>query len=295
MKPTIYIDQNILSYLEDKTITFPQDEFQCVYSETHFKEIPTVHKKSYFGVLDELNAVLVKIQLNEKFEIIDEVRFIDHHPVSDLFESFQETVEQSNYESIFDPFLAQLAGGKIQETSNSPLSQMLENLHRSGSLNEESAKLSNSVNLLIQSLFSTLAESLQNIESIEKQRSQIGTDKGKLLELNDENSIENIGEIIKNKMGYDILAKVSENISEKPYYAKVVMLNSFLNHIGYNADTKLSSIRKIPNIRHDAEHMANGIFCNNVISEDRRFVMKAKAIYNYLKIKTRVIQLKIEK
>jgi hypothetical protein len=295
LKPTIYIDQNVLSYLEEKIIKFPKEEFQCVFSETHFKEIPNANRHKYFEVLDYYDAIMVKIQLNDKFEIIDEAIFKDHHPVEALFEDFKEAIKDNDYESIFDPLLARLAGANNYSDALKFYDPLLEDLKIKSVENPLIQQLINPLNDLMQIISESLGESLINIKNIEEQRSQLGTDKGKLLQIQDEDSITKIGEIIQTNTGIDQLSLVMNSIKEKSVYNQVIALNAWLNHLGYNADTKLNSIKKAPNIRHDAEHMANAIFCNFLMSEDRRFVNKAKSIYYFLKINTIVVQLKIEK
>jgi len=286
MKPTVYIDQNVLSYLVEGVITFPEDEFQCVYSETHFKEIPKDNKIPFLKTLDQFDAIMVRADVNEHNEILDTASFINHHPVEELMSDYENRIENFEYESIFDPLMARLAGANNYDEASSFHNQGLEKLLDQFSDDPMMEQLINPLKALFKTTTDSLKVSLKNIESIEKQRSQIGTDKGKLLQIDEINSISLIGEKIKEFIGTDLLAIVMSFLKDKSVYSKIIALNALLNHVGYNADTKLSSVEKIPNIRYDSQHMANGIFCNFLMSEDRRFIAKAKAVYEYLDVHT---------
>lgn len=203
MKPTIYIDQNVLSYLQEKIIKFPKEEFQCVFSTTHFKEIPKANRQTYFEILDYYDAIMVKTQINEKLEIIDDPIFKDHHPVEDLFEDFEEAIKDTDYESIFDPLLVRLAGSNNYSDALKFYEPFLEELKNKSIANPLLEQLIKPLNDLMQILSESLGDSLKNIKNIEEQRSQLGTDKGKLLQIHDEDSITKIGEIILANTGID--------------------------------------------------------------------------------------------
>jgi hypothetical protein len=59
-----------------------------------------------------------------------------------------------------------------------------------------------------------------------------------------------------------------------------------MDFVGFQAEKKCRKIDKIPNIRSDAEHIAMGAFCTAILSEDKRQIRRAKAIYEYKGINT---------
>ncbi len=127
---------------------------------------------------------------------------------------------------------------------------------------------------------------------MEETRKKMNTDKGKLSGIVGGNIIKGIGEHIKSQSGLDLLSLVNGYINGKPTYLKIVALHSFLNMVGYHADKKLSSTKKLPSTRHDGEHIAYGAFCDYLLSADRKLVQKAAAIYQYLDVGTRIMHLK---
>jgi len=73
----------------------------------------------------------------------------------------------------------------------------------------------------------------------------------------------------------------------------IIMAFSLLDSFGFWADKK-AAYKKGSRFE-DAMHAFNGTFTNLVISADKRFCMKAKAVYSLLERKPRVLHLKIDK
>jgi len=65
-----------------------------------------------------------------------------------------------------------------------------------------------------------------------------------------------------------------------------------LNFLGFKADKGLSKVADLPGILSDGAHTAIASYCDAVVSRDKRFCAKAKAIYSFKNINTEVIQLK---
>ncbi len=291
MKPTIYIDQNILGYLIENSIYIPDDILQIVFSETHFKEFPHKDYGKYCRSLDDFKARCLRINLNEKFEILNQATLLDYVSVESLYKNYLARTDNGFSEKIFDEFLARIAGAdNFQEAIKVP--DQLKKMNSEIVMDLPFSELSiTRANLVFDELRDTMSKHLNQVQSTEENRKKMNTDKGKLGNIVGGNIIKEIGEHIKSQIECDILALVDNYINGKPTYLKIVVLHSFLNMAGYHADTKLSSTRKIPNIRYDGEHIAYGAFCNYILSEDRRLVQKAGAIYQYLNMGTSIIHL----
>lgn len=291
MKPTIYIDQNVLSYLSEGLFRFPENDFQCVFSETHFKEIPKENPNPFICTLDKYFARIIRVNVNEKFEVQDNAKIYPYTPVRDLYNDFLERQKEPQYESVFDNLLARFAGAEnFGDVIQLPkeLHDLIESQISEFPFNHI---VDVPINLVLDGLSDTITNSLKEVEILEKQREQLGTDKGKLLNIEGEEILVRINEVIKSSMNIDLLTLSNLFLQGKPKYLKIAGFNALLNQIGFNADTKLSSIKKIPNIRYDGEHMGYAIFCNILLSEDRRLIKKAAAIYQYLDIGTEPVQL----
>ena len=57
-----------------------------------------------------------------------------------------------------------------------------------------------------------------------------------------------------------------------------------MDTVGFQAEKKCRKISKIHNVRSDACHIGMGAYCSAILSEDRRLVKRAKAIYEYKSI-----------
>jgi len=84
--------------------------------------------------------------------------------------------------------------------------------------------------------------------------------------------------------------------SQNKYYvlqSVIIMAFSLLDSFGFWPDRK--EIYKKASRFADSEHAFNGAFANLVISEDKRFCMKSRAVYSLLDKSPKVLNLKIDK
>jgi len=78
---------------------------------------------------------------------------------------------------------------------------------------------------------------------------------------------------------------------ESSWETKIRGLYFFLNFIGYWPDKKRRNWDKFIGSQSDVNHAIFGAYANILISEDVRFVKKVDAIYEYLGINTKVLQI----
>ncbi len=71
-----------------------------------------------------------------------------------------------------------------------------------------------------------------------------------------------------------------------PVYLGIVGCNAVMDILGFQAEKKCRKISKIHNVRSDAGHIGMGAYCSAILSEDKRLVKRAKAIYEYKNIVT---------
>jgi len=64
-------------------------------------------------------------------------------------------------------------------------------------------------------------------------------------------------------------------------YLGIIGCNAVLDILGFQAEKKCRKLSKIHNVRSDAGHIAMGAFCSAILSEDKRLIKRAKAIYEY--------------
>jgi len=76
---------------------------------------------------------------------------------------------------------------------------------------------------------------------------------------------------------------------------KVNWLYNMLNSIGYHPDKNIRSDKRFIPFINDQQHAGNAIYSNFLITRDKRLMKKAEAVYEHLKIGTKIIFIKIRK
>lgn len=139
---------------------------------------------------------------------------------------------------------------------------------------------------------------LSETRSLESVRQPLRTDKGKIGNPKTDNPIQEIWEVIKDKIkgvtsdqffGFDPTNK--QGYDQWPVYLGIIGCHTILNFVGYGTDRGMANIENLPNIMSDASHIATAVFCDAVMSEDKRFCKKASAIYRYKNHRTQVWRL----
>jgi hypothetical protein len=286
----VYIDQNILGYAKDGRLFVDTDDLRLVFSETHFKEFPPGQEQGFLDTIDALHARMVKIRLDQKFEITDSAEILPETPVRILYDRFKQTYRE-DLATAFDPMLSRLYGGEDLNAALKVPDDLRERVTRLLEANPLLATLAPKVEQVFGQLKEVLSRELPKAQQIEIQRKQMGTDKGRLSGIPPSDVLPFVNDILLKNTGVDYLVLFEKLLKGKPNFLRIAALNSWLNSVGYNPDTRLSSRGKVANSRNDAEHMGNAAFCQLLLTEDRRLAKRATAIYQYLRIKTQVVQI----
>ncbi len=292
MKEKIYLDQNIIGYIADKSLSFDKDRFQFVYSETHFKEFSALNYKYFCEALDSINGRCLKINLDKKFKIQDNGLLLDFIPAKQLYDDFISRYDPST-DHYLDGLLSYIFGSQdkskvslFPDSLDSIFDEMSDDFQFINPLHDVLKKGFTKANDIFVNL-------LPKINGVENNRKEMGTDKGKLNSIQN-NIIVRVNDILTKKTGVDSLEYLIKQFDGKSNYEKVAGLHAFLNIVGYNPDKNLKEIGNLPNSRYDGEHIGHSIFCNYFLSEDRRLVKKASAIFEYLQLNTRVLRLQMK-
>jgi hypothetical protein len=309
---TIYLDQNILIYLSEGTISLPtSDEYTWVYSDEHFAEIEKSGRLNLLDSLDKIGARRIKIILDDKFRITDKVHLEDF---KSAFESYNEYISSkkgfSNANLDFIPLLSFFSGNKdaiqiekVAENFMTGIENLMSDVFKDLNCEEQNKILMNSVSLIGQNLQSTLSEASKTLKPVRELRQSLaGSD---LSNLDDAKSliIDQIWEKICKKypeiskdqfFGKKPICQLGFE-GEFPLFLSIVQCYTALNFIGYWPDKKMSQISKIYGINSDASHVGHAAFCHVLFSEDLRFCKKASAIYQFLNINTAICPIEIDK
>ena len=298
-KPLIYIDQNIIGLQLQGIISLSKrDNVIWVYSKEHFAEIRRSNEtEKYLDVLDAIDAKLLDLVLNENWKITGEARLIESGTPHQHYKSYNEATGDVDFDdAIFDPFQVWVNGGG-DEGPLKELSDKLEQqiLSLTSGLPFDTTEMIDKVKSIKPEFDSMIDEMISHGNDIQKTRAAFGDEKGTIGSISGEKQIEKIWEIISPTMHeadiscdqffcFDPVEK--QGYEFWPMYLGIIGCNSVLDILGFQAEKKCRKLHKIHNVRSDAGHIAMGAYCSAILSEDKRLIKRAKAIYEYKNIGT---------
>ncbi|WP_426359349.1 hypothetical protein ACPUVO_03645 [Pseudocolwellia sp. HL-MZ19] len=97
------------------------------------------------------------------------------------------------------------------------------------------------------------------------------------------------GESPEQFFGFNPIEK--HGFSELPSYLGIISCCAVLDILGFQSEPKCRKIKQIPNIMSDAGHIAMGSYCDVILSNDKKLVNRAKAIFEFRDIQTKVIEI----
>jgi hypothetical protein len=298
-KPLIYIDQNIIGLQLHGIISLDKrDDVIWVYSKEHFAEIRRSDEPAkYLDVIDAIDAKLLDLVLDENWKITGEARLNESGTPQQHYDSYIEASRDVDFDNnLFDPFQVWVNGGGDEGLLND-LSEKIAHqiLALTSGLPFDTTEITNRVNSINPEFDSMIDEMISNRNDIDKNRAAFGDEKGAIGNISGDKQIEKIWEIISPTMhgadiscdqffGFDPIEK--QGYESWPTYLGIIGCNAVLDILGFQAEKKCRKLNKIHNIRSDAGHIAMGAYCSAILSEDKRFIKRAKAIYEYKNIGT---------
>lgn len=293
----VYIDQNVIGlHLEGKLRLSKLPELYWVYSKEHFAEIRRSSSvKQYLSALEEIDAKLLDLELNSDWKISGNARLIEHGKPTQHYGAYIEaTGETDSCVNLFDPFIAWVNGGSdegpFKELPDCLADQVLT---LTKDLPLDSEFVLGALNALKPKFTDMIEQMLEQGNNITKTRKAFGGGKGAVGAISGENQLQQIWNIIgpacpgiscEQFFGFDPVDK--QGYETWPTYLSIVGCCAVMDIVGFQAEKKCRKLDKIPNVRSDANHIAMGAFCSAILSEDKRLVRRAKAIYEYKGIST---------
>jgi hypothetical protein len=315
-----YLDQNVIDYLIKGNLDDVQDlinktpNSEIIYSYVTLREFERIedvsHRKLYLDYLKRFKAKYFWIDKNE----------ILHFEGVDPFEKFDEyNSRRTIYDE--DPMIQmvhKILGGEkgisfdeIATSNKISFSHLMEYVNTTldfvpehPAINKEFLKnilkngnssYADSINILTQQI----NNANYNFENpINDLRKLSGIKVDKLNEIEPPNVIDQIWDIIK-----DGINNTNSDLSYndfgdgfKKFYPnqkvtmtmKVIGLYNFLNSIGYYPDKNIRSDKKFIPFINDHQHVGYAIYSNFFITRDKRLMKKAEAVYEHLKIRTKI-------
>lgn len=269
-----------------------------VYSKEHFAEIKRADDpEKYLNVLNEIGAKMLDLILDENWKITGEARLIEDLTPFKNYQNYIEAIGNVEFdETIFDPFQVWMNGGgdegPLKELSDNLANQVLQ---LTSDLPYNTTGMPNKIGAIKPELDSMVDDMISNGNDIKKTRAALGDKKGTIGAVSEEHQIAQIWEIISPTMedsgmncdqffGFDPID--NQGYELWPVYLGIVGCNAVMDILGFQAEKKCRKISKIHNVRSDAGHIGMGAYCSAILSEDKRLVKRAKAIYEYKNIVT---------
>lgn len=297
--PLVYIDQNIIGLQLQGILNLrKRDDLVWIYSKEHFAEIRRSNDpEKYLEVLKDIDAKLLELVLDENWKITGEAKLINEGTPFQHFKSYIEATGDVDFDdTIFDPFQVWVNGGGdeglLKEVSDSFADQVL---RLTSELPFDTTEMTDKMDSIKPEFDSMIDEMISNGNDIKKTRAAFGNDKGTIGGISGKHQIKKIWEIISPTMsgaeiscdqffGFDPIDKQGYELW--PVYLGIIGCCSVLDILGFQAEKKCRKINKIHNVRSDSAHIAMGAFCSGILSEDKRLVKRARAIYEYKGIGT---------
>lgn len=292
-KNLVYIDQNIIGAQSEGILNLSKHpDLYWVYSKYHFGEFKSSSKANqYLLALEKINAKLLDIELTSDWKITGTAKLIEHGTPTQHYEAYIEATRKINAcENIFDPLLAWINGGGDEGVFRELPLRVAEQvtmltkglpLNSNALLDQQKPNFENVIEQMIKN-----RDVIKKTEKVFGGKSAVGAVSG-------ENQIHQIWKMISPAtsnvtcdqfFGFDPIDKLGHEIF--PLYLGIIGCCAVMDFIGFQAEKKCRKIDKIPNIRNDAQHIAMGSFCSAILSEDKRLIRRAKAIYEYKGIST---------
>ncbi|WDL84048.1 hypothetical protein IU367_07680 [Aeromonas bestiarum] len=328
-KPTAYLDHNIIDvFVKKRDLPFAselKEKYQIIYSNETLKEVKRTGTRGseFLEVLESLEAMHLQIQITDSFQITDKAILRKSNPF-DEFESYckniepvYEMMEKATAQSLLK-FYGGRAGSDFDNINReqvdsfshlmSYISDQVDEIKGlvpgiESAVSSYTKEMQNSFNEALAQSTAELRKHIKdelNYSGIQTYRNHMNVGPVQLNNIQPPNVIEKIWSIYKSLDGYkESVFSIEQflGISINPIYnremflhEKVTAIYNILNVIGYHPDSKMKHDRRFTAAMSDAEHAAIASFSDYIFSRDAAFIHKTRAAYEYLKVKTQVIE-----
>lgn len=292
-----YIDQNILSKQVKCGNILNLPGYTMVYSDSHLDEISRANvPEPYLSTLERMNARYLTISIENGLPT-DKFLLFEGNP-REIFDSHKQKI--SSHPLAANPFLAASAwvngGGNLRNVEALPSDVAA---HFTSQLSTVSPELQQLVKVAADLLEKALREMTTKVidhgNNIESWRASLGGEKGRFGDINGDGELLQIWEQIKDKVVYDtpeqFLGFENKASLSPPQCLGIVACCAMLDLLGFQAEKKRRKTSSQANVQSDAQHIAMASFCDALLSSDKRMIRRAKAIYEFRKIPTKVIHI----
>ncbi|MEZ8955669.1 hypothetical protein AB4508_20850 [Vibrio splendidus] len=301
----IYIDHNVLDALSKNQFSLnAPDNTVWIYSHETFNEIKRSRDSRFLNVLRDLKAQKIELVLDEAFKITGDAFIHDYRDPKEFYDQWLETIAKHPIdEEMHLQFLSRLSGddnhAAILEHPDR-LREQIKNILEPYDLYTD--KVKTEVDSVASDISRIVSGPMQEIGELERTRQDLGTSRGRAGNTADDNNpLESLWLLVKDKYkdmspeqfySFDPIDK--QGYEKWPLYLGIVGCHTMLNFLGFNADRGLANAHKLPGILSDGAHTAMAIYCDAIISKDKKFCAKARAIYRYLNLNIQVLEIDLK-
>lgn len=293
----VYLDHNIIDDISKGRLSLkPSGKVTWVYSDENLAEIQRSQNMRFLDVLNSLKASKLELMLDSSLRLTGQARILEYQPSRLVYDEYLQNISEVPFDQSHEyQFLAGLFGADHNNELLEYPRQFKESIK---SLLEDSSEifsmLEDGIDTICEKLEGFVSGDLQNIDSLEQRREVFGMHGGRASNLaNKGNPIEELWQIVRPNIKHMTadqffgFEQLYEHYYEKlPIYLGIVGCHTVLNALGFRPDKGLSKAECIQNILSDGRHIANGAFCQVLLSRDRKLLDKASAIYKYKNIGT---------
>lgn len=308
--------------ISEATVKIFIDSFHIVYSDETLKEIQrsSGYEDKFLEVLRKLDAFHLKIVVKQPgFVITDQATLSNTDPFQVFNEFCENTSLGVGVEDVLKQELLKFSGGRkgdsiadIHEEALNKLpsfkKEILKNFKGIWYLlriplffifEYESFKLKRTFKLYREEMSKHVPDT-RDWNGMYDFRSATGLDPKILNNIEPPNVIEKIWNLYEgfftdtdriNDLEDLFLIKSNIIYADRSIYThqKITMMYHMLNTIGYEPDSKLHKEKRLIASLSDGSHSSVASFCNVFMSKDKSLVLKTRAIYEYLQVKTEVV------
>lgn len=331
-KPTAYLDHNILDlFVKTRDLPFAselREKYQIIYSDETLKEIKRTgdNGSKFLEALENLEAMHLRIFVTESFKVTGRAILKELNPF-DAFEDYckniepiYEAMEKATAQSLLK-FYGGRAGSDFDEINREQIDSFGGLMNYISDRVDEvkdlvpgiDAEISAYTKEMEKSFSEALAQSTVelrkyiedelNYSGVQTYRNHMKIGPVQLNNIEPPNVIEKIWSVYKELDGYrenNFSIERFLGLSKNPIYnremylhEKVTSIYNVLNVIGYYPDSKMKHDRRFTAAMSDAGHAAISSFSDFLFSRDAAFIHKTRAAYEYLNVKTKVIEVTV--
>lgn len=325
VKPTAYLDQNILDQFVKYGIgNFGQHlkPFQVVYSDETLAEIKRSigYEKKFLQVLKDFDAFHLKILIEQPGFITTDKAVITDRDVFGAFEEFcSNNGGDDNIGKALSQLLFKFSGGRAGDSISDIHAELIDSFSQimnemrgdadefptkiKDQIEEYAVAMKNHLKTTLQELERTIAKDIpntSNLNAIKLYRDATKIGPKKLNNIKPPKVIDKIWAMYKplpqinsHYRGLEDFFQIRSTTEKSLHlHQKVTAMYNVLNTIGYFPDTEVHEETGFVRFMSDNSHASMASFCTLLLSRDKNFVKKVKAVYEHLGVPTEVLLIK---